>query len=281
MGFLEGVQGSVAAILICTLLFVDEAGLPIPIAPSEVLLLLTGVLIASDAFSIWVIVPIETVVMAAGMIAGYSWARVLGQSGLRALAERFGAQKAYDRVQARVQSSGPIGIAVCRLLPGLRPYATLMSGAAEVPVRTYLLGALPALLLWQAVFVLVGILVGLPAWYFLGRFEKLALRGGVLIALAAIAWLGIRRIPDDWDTSIGPQLRRPLALAVDAGILGSVVVGVLAIGRLIVHVASEDWIELLAIALIVGLAMIFARGDGLTPGEALFKLRYWSTRPAS
>ena len=45
MSFLEGLHGTVAAVLICTLLLVDEAGVPLPFAPSEVLLLLTGVLI--------------------------------------------------------------------------------------------------------------------------------------------------------------------------------------------------------------------------------------------
>jgi len=52
MTLLQGLHGTFAVVLICTLLFVDEAGLPLPIAPNEALLLLTGVLVASGIASI-------------------------------------------------------------------------------------------------------------------------------------------------------------------------------------------------------------------------------------
>lgn len=279
MDFLAELHGTVAAVLLCTLLLIDEAGIPLPFAPNELLLLFVGILIAGGAFPPWVILPLVALAMTVGMVAGYGWARVIGQSGLRSLAERFGAHKAYDRVQARVQSSGPVGIGVCRMIPGLRPYATLISGAAGVPFKAFMLGAVPALVVWELIVVLLGVVVGLPAMYLLGRFEKLALRGGLLIGLGLLMWLAIRRIPDDWQCGIDVRLRTPLAVLVDVGILGSIIAGAFALGRLAIHVTSDGWIE---VAVIFGgllCTALFARGDGLTPGERLFRLRYWGARP--
>src|SRR5579859_6660591 len=219
MSVLEGLHGIVAAILICSLLFVDEAGLPLPIAPSEVLLLLTGILIAGDAFPFWVMVPVAFVVMLLGMIAGYTWARTIGQTGLRSLAEKVGATKVYDRAQERLKTATPWHIAVARMIPGLRPHATLVSGAAEVDIRTFLLGAVPALLIWEILWIAIGMVAGLPIAHLLQRVEKVALRGGILLVLVAVGWFATRKpSPDEHGgiSFLAPRLRAFLALVVDA-----------------------------------------------------------------
>ena len=277
MSFLEGLHGTVAAVLICTLLLVDEAGVPLPFAPSEVLLLLTGVLIASGAFPLWLIFPAVFLAMALGMIAGYGWARTVGQDGLRAIAQRLRATEAYDRAQTRLKAASPWGIAVSRMIPGLRPYTTLVSGAAEVDIRTCLFGALPALLLWEIIWVLAGMLVGLPIAHFLGRFEKVALRGVILVALGAVAWFAIQRAPADGQGGIArlaPRLRASLALAVDTGMVVSVVGGFFALGRWVLRVSTDGWIEVLVAAVLLIVLLLVGRGSH-TPGEMLFDTHYW------
>jgi len=101
MGFLAGLHGTVAAILICSLLTADEAGLPLPIAPNEGLLLLTGVLISSDAFPLWAIFPAAFLAMTVGMLAGYGWARTIGQGGLQAIVMRVGATRVCEPARQR------------------------------------------------------------------------------------------------------------------------------------------------------------------------------------
>ena len=38
MTVLQGLHGLIAVLLLCTLLFIDEAGVPLPVAPNEALL---------------------------------------------------------------------------------------------------------------------------------------------------------------------------------------------------------------------------------------------------
>jgi membrane-associated protein len=283
MSFLASLHGTVAAVLICSLLFVDEAGVPLPFAPSEALLLLAGVLVSTGAFPLWAILPAAYLAMAAGMVTGYLWARSVGQSGLQALAERVHAAELYARTRRRMQTSGPWGIAVCRLIPGLRPYATLISGAAGVDVRTFLLGALPALFLWEVVLIAAGVLVGLPAALLLSRFEKLLIRGAMLIALGTVAWLAIRNAstePRGAIDRITPRLRPSLALVVDAAIVLSVVEGLFAIARRMMQVTTDGWIDLFAAAFVLLLLLVAGRRLQ-TPGETLFDTHYWHHLPVT
>jgi membrane-associated protein len=282
MNFLVGLHGTVAALLICCLLFVDEAGIPLPFAPNEGLLLIVGVLIASGAFPVWVIFPAAFVAMLAGMLAGYGWARTVGQSGLQSIAARVHAEEVYKRAQNRLRLASSAHIFLARLIPGVRPYATLVSGAAEVDLRTFLLGAVPALLLWEIVVVAAGMLVGLPIAHFLGRFEKVALRGAILIILGLVAWFAIRDASPERRGGIArlaPRLRASLALVIDAGIVMSVVGGLFAIARRLLQTSTNGWIELIVAACLLIVVLIVGRSNQ-TPGEILFDTNYWHHHPA-
>jgi len=281
--FLQGLHGVVAAILICSLLFVDEAGLPLPIAPNEGLLLVAGILVASGELPWFAIFPLAYVAMAAGMVTGYGWARTVGQAGLQGIAQRVRAEGAYTRAQNRLQSASPWGIALARMIPGLRPYATLVSGAACVDLRTFLLGSLPALLVWEILWIALGMLVGLPLAHLLGRFEKVVLRAGVLVALGAVAWFAVRdESPDRRGGLAGmaPRLRATLALAVDAAIVFSVNGGLFGMGRRLLHVHQNSWIEPTVGACLLGVLLIYGR-TRQTPGETLFDTHYWHRHAAA
>src|SRR6185437_13240028 len=112
MGFLIALHGTVAVVVLCTLLFIDEAGVPLPLTPNELLLLGGGVLISAGALSAWVFYPAALLAMAAGMLLGYSWARLAGQHGVTLLVRRVHAGAVYERGRARLVAAGPMGIAV-------------------------------------------------------------------------------------------------------------------------------------------------------------------------
>lgn len=231
---------------------VDETGLPLPFAPNELLLLLSGVLVRTGAFSVWIFAPAAAIAMMVGMLAGYGWARAVGQVGLTRLVQRFHAAGPYQRMQRQLQTAGPLHIGLARLLPGLRPWATLGCGAGGIRLRPFLLGAVPALLLWELGWLPLGLVVGLPAERLLGQFERLVVRGGVLLVLGGIAYVGLHRLQRQ---GLAADARRlvwlPLVLLVGGGAVACCVAGVLAIGRGLVGDDGASWVDGLLIAIVL------------------------------
>jgi membrane protein DedA with SNARE-associated domain len=277
MNFLTSLNGTAATLLLCSLLFVDETGVPLPFAPNEGLLLVAGILVGSGTLPLAVIMPAAYLAMASGMLAGYGWSRAIGPAGLQSLAERVHATRLYERAQARLRSASPWGIALARMIPGVRPYATMVCGAAEVDIVTFVSGALPALAVWEVLWIAAGLLIGLPIEHLLGRFERLAVRGGILVALGAVSWFAIRHASPDQRAGvmrIAPRLRATLALVADAGIVATVVFGAFAVGRRFLSVTADGWIEILVAAVVLIALLIIGRTKD-TPGERLFETNYW------
>lgn len=282
MSFLNGVNGTVATLLLCALLYLDEVGVPLPFAPNEVLLVLAGLLIGTNAIPAWMFVPLAYVALVAGCLTGFGWARRLGSERLRALAERLHAEKAYDRARGRVQRAGSRSIGITRLLPGVRTYATLVAGASEMPLRVFATGAIPALLVWEAIWVGIGVAVGAPAEHLLSRVERLTTGGILLIAAGAGSYLAIRRVPSADEELEGMLSQVPsaprlaLALILDFGVVATIVSGADRIIRAAAHIRRfglHDFLVLVG-AVIVVYVVITRRGPGATAGERLLKVSY-------
>lgn len=285
MSFINGLDGTVATLLLCALLFIDEAGVPLPFAPNEVLLLVGGLLIGNGTIVPAIFIPLAYLCMVGGMLTGYSWARAIGSDRLRAVAGRFRAEKAYDRALHRVRRSSATSIGVTRLLPGVRTYATLVAGASEYDLRTFLTGALPALATWTVVFVALGVAVGLPVEHLLSEFQNLAVTGVFLAGSGVAAVLAIRHIPPRDPGATGEDVlvtapgweRFGLALALDVGIVATVAVGVDRLTRSALRTLRFEGpveIALVIAAVIVSYVAATRRGAGTTAGEALFDVSY-------
>ncbi|PZR85712.1 MAG: hypothetical protein DLM67_25100, partial [Candidatus Nephthysia bennettiae] len=57
MGFIQGLHGTVALVLLCSLLFAEEAGVPLP-TPGELTLVAAGLLIATGGLDPWLFLPL-------------------------------------------------------------------------------------------------------------------------------------------------------------------------------------------------------------------------------
>ncbi|MFN2568083.1 MAG: DedA family protein [Candidatus Dormibacteria bacterium] len=287
MSFLTGLHGTIATILICSLLVVDEAGVPLPFAPSEALLIVAGLLIASGGLSPFVFLPLACVAMVLGTFIGYSWARAVGPGPLRSLAGKLGAKRGYDRTTRRMTNAGPGSIALTRLIPGMRPYATLLAGAAQVPVRTFMTGAVPAAVVWCGVLTFLGFAVGVPAERFLGAVAELAFSGAILVVLGVVAYRSARKggrgRPEISPFSgVSSRGRLLLAFAFDAGVVATIVAGLDRITRSVLHLRislplPEGRYD--AILIFAGIALSYILvsrrgGQGETAGERLFEVSY-------
>ena len=289
MNYIVGLGGTAATLLLCALLFVDEAGVPMPYAPNEVLLLFAGLLIGNGTIDFRYFIPLAYLSLVGGMLTGYSWARAIGSERLRKVAKRVRAEETYDRALVRIRSAGPVSIFVTRLLPGVRTYATLVAGASETKLEVFLLGALPALLVWLIIFTGLGAAVGAPAQHLLTEFENLAVSGVVLIVCGVAAVLAIRRIPprEDRDPEEDVLLSAPgwervvLALAVDIGIVTVLVLGVDQIARSIIQSRRLGGLvegAVLIAAVTIAYVTATRRGAGTTAGEGLFAVSYRSRK---
>jgi membrane-associated protein len=272
--------------LLCTLLVIEEAGVPLPILPGDAILLIGGLFIARGTLSPWAFIPAACLSALVGALTARAWAKAVGLHGLSAMARRLHASAALERATARVQSAGPIRVALCRLFPGLRVYTSMVAGAANLDLRTFLLGAVPAILVWVAVFTTLGIVVGVPAEHVLTRVQGITAEGAVLAAVGAATFLGIRHIPagergNEALHAAGDPLRLSLAACLDAGIVATVVSGVTELSDVIVGFPDIDGlvdITLVIAAILLLYIVASRRGAGGTAGETLMEISYRSSK---
>lgn len=297
MDFLTGLHGAVATVLICVLLFIDEAGVPLPFIPNEVLLIVSGLLIASGGLNPFIFYPIACLAMFGGSFSGYAWARRVGPRRLRRVAGMLRATRAYDRATRRLAQADARHLAVARVIPGIRVYATLCAGAAELPTRTFWEANVPAILGWVVVMTGIGYVVGAPAEHLLTAVEaqlfNFALSGGLLVILGAVAYRAARRAPDPRrEPAAGPFFgiakrdRYWLAFAVDAGLVATVVAGFDRLTRAVLHfkyqILPEGRYDVVAIVLGIALVYIVVSrrsSTGETAGERIFDVSYVHRAP--
>ena len=144
VNFLQGLHGAVALALLPALLFAEEAGVPLPFAPGELTLLVAGLLIASGGLNPYAFIPLALIACIAGSLVGYSWARAVGDRGLKGLARRLRQQRNLERVEDRLRSAGWRGIAISRLIPGIAHLhdARGRSGASPASIVHLAMGVL-------------------------------------------------------------------------------------------------------------------------------------------
>ena len=269
--------------IVCALLFLEEAGLPLPVAPGEAVLIGAGLLVASGAVPIWLMAPLAYLAVICGVLSGYTWAHRIGPKRLHALASRLHAGGPYDRAAARLRAASPLQIAASRLLPGLRVYTSLVAGAVGLNLRRFMMGVLPASALWVVAFMGLGLFVGAPVERLFGRFEAYGVRA-VAVAVVVVVWVvAARWMPAAKPaTAAGPHSGRwRLAVAFVLDLLAvTCVAGALS---LITNLAGDDSGDLAFVAAIFAilgvLYLVVARQTvGYTLGEALLDVRYHPPR---
>lgn len=258
--------------------------MPLPLVPGDALLIAAGILIANGSMSPWIFLPAAFIAVLGGAVAAYTWSRTIGAAAVSTVAQRLRADKALARASNWLRAAGPIRIGGARLVPGLRVYTAIVAGAAGVDLRIFLLGAIPAIVVWITVFTAIGLLAGAPALASLSHAQHLAVTGAGLIAIGAVTLFGIRHIPSE-DAGAPALLRAPLrwlfvlSVGIDLVIASSVVSGLTELLRDGFGLDDPDGI--IDLALITGAIVLFYVGVarriwGATAGERLLGIRYAS-----
>ena len=172
---------------IAGLLFVKEAGVPVPV-PGDLVVLTAGV--AAAGGSIDPVVGLVVIVVAgiAGGIVQFGLVRGPGRALLLGVLRRVGVPSArIDALAARMGRRGATGVAVARMTPGVRVVAIAAAAIAAIRFGRFAVG----LTIGNAVFVgthfALGFAVGKPA---IALVSGLAGAVAVVVVLAIVGGVG-------------------------------------------------------------------------------------------
>src|SRR5256886_14615203 len=212
-------SGDLLMVVIAGLVFVEETGIPVPFAPGDLLLIIAGVAIASDTVDPAPMVSALLLATILGAMVGREVFAAVGRPALLKAADALGFRPALNRTTDLLQRRGAPAVFIGRLIPGLRITTTQVAGVSKISRLTFAAGLIPSVIVYIAIFVGLGALVGQPAVRMFHRAEHrfFVVTVTVLAALAVILpvrWLA-RRAALSALTPTGLGLRRQLAATND------------------------------------------------------------------
>ena len=178
------------------LLFVKEAGVPVPI-PGDLLVLGAGVAASGAGLG----GPAE---LAAILLAGFAGGSLqflliwgaFRERLLRLLARLGVSRERLGSLATWLQRRGTRGVAVARATPGLRVGAIAASGIADLRFGVFLPGLIVGNTLFVGGHFALGYVIGPPALNLVAGSGGVLLLVGALVVLAALggaAWMALRR----------------------------------------------------------------------------------------
>jgi membrane protein DedA with SNARE-associated domain len=189
--------------VICCLIVLEELGIPMPFAPGDVLLVVAGMTIATSHLNPLVVVAATYVSAVIGAVGGREIFERLGIAALPRMAAVLRLGNRIEALTSRLRRGGAIAVFAGRITPGLRVVTNEVSGLVAMPRRTFAKGLLPAVAVYQAAFMGIGIWLGPRAWLFL---EHNAPKPVVLVVVLAILFAAV------WAAhALAGRLRKALA----------------------------------------------------------------------
>jgi membrane-associated protein len=175
------------------LIFVKEAGVPIPV-PGDLVVLGAGVAASRGQFD-----PLAALVflVAASIVGGaiqYGLLRSVARPTLLRLLARLGSADRIDRQTERFRRRGARSVAAARLTPGVRIVAIAASALAGIPAVAFVAGLAVGNGLFIAAHFGLGFVLGEPVLAIVGSaLGPLAIIGVVVVATGAVGWLVLTR----------------------------------------------------------------------------------------
>lgn len=193
----SSLSGGLLIAVIAVLLFIEETGIPLPFAPGDVLLMIAGIAIASGAVEPVPMVGAILLATSVGALVGREVFAHVGRPALMRAANALRFRPALERAIHLLRRGGARAVFIGRLIPGLRIHTTQAAGVSNMPRLTFAAGLVPSVLVYAAVFVGLGALVGQPAVRLFNRAEHrfFAIAVTVFAALAlvlSVRWLARR-----------------------------------------------------------------------------------------
>jgi membrane protein DedA with SNARE-associated domain len=171
----------------------ESCGIPLP---NELVLLATGSIAAQPGSKLS---PVLLVVLAvAASLAGASAAYELGKRGGRVAVLRFGKpfrldEARLDGVERWFRRTGPVAIAIARCTPFVRTYASFPAGVLELPYISFVIATTIGSLVWCAVMVTLGYVLGKDYLVALHLIERYTVPALVVLAALVAGYIWLHR----------------------------------------------------------------------------------------
>lgn len=172
-------------VIVCGLIVLEELGIPMPVFPGDLMLVLAGAAIVTSHLNPFVVPAATYTAAVAGALGGREVCERLGQKAVARMARFLHVSDHVDRLGGKLRRGGPLAVFLGRLTPGLRILTNQAAGLVGMRRRTFAIGLAPAVAVYQAVFMGLGAWLGKSAWDTVQRYEPKP--GQVLLALALLA----------------------------------------------------------------------------------------------
>ncbi|HEX6799593.1 MAG TPA: DedA family protein [Ktedonobacterales bacterium] len=150
---------AVAVYAICAgWLGLESAGIGVPI---EIMLLFEGSLVAQQKVNLVIAILCTTL----GCLLFAAVAYVIGRRAGTVAIARVGRfvglnQMRADHIELWLRHRGALGVFIARVTPMVRTYSSYIMGAAEIALPTFVIGTFLGALLYNGVFIVLGMLLG-------------------------------------------------------------------------------------------------------------------------
>ncbi len=178
--------------------FVGNLGVPVP---EETVMLAAGFLAGRELLDVRAVYAVVFLSAVSGDCCGFIVGRTGGQRLMGRLAANFDfARRRYDRLQVFFQTHGSKAVFMARFIAGVRFMAGPMAGAAGMPFFQFLGWNVLGAIVWCSLIVTIGYLVG-DELYRVARLAHLASRwtevivAAVVVALFVSWWMEKRQEP--------------------------------------------------------------------------------------
>jgi membrane protein DedA with SNARE-associated domain len=164
-----------------------------PPIPSEVILPLAGFTASQGEMSLVAAIVWTTLGSVAGAVVLYAVGALLGRERTRAIAARLPLVKLsdVDRTEAWFAKHGRKTVFFGRMVPLFRSFVSIPAGIERMPLATFLVLTTLGSLIWNAVFVMAGYLLGENRRViedYAGAYQKVVLAVGALAVATFVGW---------------------------------------------------------------------------------------------
>lgn len=122
------------AAVICGFLLVEEAGVPVPFAPGDLLLAIGGIAIVAGKVNPFEFIVMAVVAIVVGALLGREAFVLLGWERLMGVATPLRARMPLQRASELLQQNGWRAVFTARLIPGLRVHTAHVAGVSRMAV---------------------------------------------------------------------------------------------------------------------------------------------------